>query len=37
MIVVGYKVLQLINNKDQETLGYKILWRTNIVASHKEN
>ena len=37
MDVVGYKVLHFINNEDQETLGYKTLWRTNTVASHREN
>ena len=35
--VVGCKVLHIINNEDQEELGYKTLWRTNGVASHKEN
>lgn len=37
MIVIGCKVLHFINNEDQEVLGYKILWHTNPVASHKEN
>ena len=35
--VVGYKVLHFINNEDLEALGYKTLWRTNIIASYKEN
>jgi len=35
MIVIGCKVLHFINDKDQEALGYKILWSTNAVASHK--
>ena len=35
--VVGYNVLHFINNKDQEALGYKTLWRTNVVASYREN
>ena len=36
MIVVGYKVLYFINNKDQEALGYKTLWRTNAAASQRK-
>jgi len=35
--VVGCKVLHFINNEDYEALGYKTLWRTNAVASHREN
>ena len=35
--VVGYKVLHFINNEDLEALGYKTLWRTNTIASHREN
>ena len=35
--VVSCKVLHFINNEDQEVLGYKILWRTSAVASHREN
>ena len=35
--VVSCKVLHFIKNKDLEALGYKTLWCTNIVASHKEN
>ena len=35
--VIGYKVLHFINNEDQEALGYKTLWHTNAVASHREN
>ena len=35
--VVGGKVLYFINNEDQEALGYKTLWHTNVVASHREN
>ena len=35
MIIVGYKVLHFINNEDYEALGYKILWHTNAVTSHK--
>ena len=35
-IVVGCKVLHFINNEDHKALGYKTLWRTNTVASHKE-
>ena len=34
---VGYKILNFVNNKDQEVFGYKILWRTNAVTSHGEN
>ena len=37
MNVVDYKVLHFINNKDQEALGYKTLWCTNVVTSHREN
>ena len=37
MDVVSYKVLHFVNNEDQEALGYKTLWRTNAVVSHKEN
>ena len=36
MDVVGYKVLYFINNEDQEALGYKTLWRINIITSHRE-
>jgi len=35
--IVGCIVLHFINNEDQEALGYKILWRTNALASHREN
>ena len=35
MIVIGYKVLHFINDEDQEALGYKTLWHTNTVASHR--
>ena len=35
--VVGYKVLHFINVEDQEALGYKILWHTNALVSHREN
>ena len=35
--VVGCNVLHFINNEDQEALGYKTLWRINVVASHREN
>ena len=35
--VVDYKVLLFINNEDLKVLGYKTLWRTNAVASHREN
>ena len=35
--VVGYKLLHFINNEDQEALGYKIQWRTNVLAFHREN
>ena len=35
--VVGCKVLHFINNEDQEAFGYKTLWHTNAIASHKEN
>ena len=35
--IFGYKILHFINNEDQKTLGYKTLWRTNVVASHREN
>ncbi|KAM4100328.1 hypothetical protein ACB094_05G059900 [Castanea mollissima] len=34
---VGCKVLYFINNKDQETLGYKTLRRKDAVASFREN
>ena len=34
---IGCKVLHFINNEDLETLGYKTLWHTNGVASHREN
>ena len=34
---VGCKILHLINNKDQEALGYKTLKRKNVVAFFKEN
>ena len=37
MIVVGCKVLHFIYNEDQEAFGYKNLWCTNAIASHKEN
>ena len=37
LIVVSCKILHFINNKYQNALGYKILWRTNAVASLKEN
>ena len=37
MDVVGCKILHFINNKDHEALGYKTLWHTNAVASHREN
>ena len=36
IIVIDCKVLHFINNEDQEALGYKILWRINVVASYKE-
>ena len=36
-IVVGCKVLHFINNEDQKALGYKTLWHTNAVSSHREN
>ena len=36
MVVVDYKVFHFINNEDQEALGYKILWRTIAIASHRE-
>jgi len=29
--------VKFFNNEDQEALGYKTLWRTKAVASHKEN
>ena len=32
----GCKVFNFINNEDLEALGYKTLWRTNVVASHRE-
>ena len=35
--VVGCKVLHFINNDDQEALGYKTLWWTSAVASHRKN
>ena len=35
--VVGYKILHFINNEDLKALGYKTLWRTNVVASHRKN
>ena len=35
--VVGCKVLHFINNEDQEAFGYKTLWRTSTITSHKEN
>ena len=35
--VVSYKVFHFINNEDQDELNYKILWCTNVVASHREN
>ena len=35
--VVGCKVLHFINNEDEEALGYKTLWHTNTLASHREN
>ena len=34
---VGCKVLHFINNKDQEALGYKTLWRKDTVASFKRD
>ena len=34
---IGCKILHFVNNKNQEALGYKILWRTNAITSHKEN
>ena len=34
--VIGSKVLHFVNNEDQEVLGYKILWRTNAIAFHRE-
>ena len=37
MIIVDCKVLYFINNENQEALDYKTLWRTNTVASHREN
>ena len=37
MIVVGYKVFHCINDEDHEAFGYKTLWRSNTVASHREN
>ena len=35
--IVGYKVLNFINNEDQEAFGYKTLKRKGAVASLKEN
>ena len=35
--VVGCKVLYFINNEDLEPLDCKTLWRTNVVASYREN
>ena len=35
LIVVGCKVLQFIDDKDQEVLGYKTLRHINVVASHR--
>ena len=35
--VVGCTVLRFINNEDYEALSYKTLWRTNAIASHREN
>ena len=35
--IVGCKVLHLINNEDQEALNFKTLWRTNEIASHRED
>ena len=35
-MTVGCKVLYFINDEDKEALGYKTLWRTNAVASHRE-
>ena len=34
---VGCKVLQFINNEDQEAFGYKTLRRKDAVASSREN
>ena len=34
---VGCKVLHIINNEDQEALGYKILRRKYAIASFREN
>jgi len=36
MDVVGSKVFHFINNEDQKTLGYKTLWHTNAIASHRK-
>ena len=36
MDVISCKVLHFINNEDQEALGYKTLWRTNALDSHRE-
>ena len=35
--VVGWKVLHIINNEDQEALGYKTLRHKNAITSCKEN
>ena len=35
--IVGCKVLHFINNEDQKAFGYKTLWRTNAITSHREN
>ena len=37
MDVNDCKVCHFINNEDQETLGYKTLWRINAIASQREN
>ena len=34
--VVGCKVPHFINDEDLEALGYKTLWCTNVIASHRE-
>ena len=35
MVVVGCKILHFINNEYQEAFGYKSLWHTNTVVSHR--
>ena len=34
---VGCKIIHFIHNEDQKALGYKTLWCTNAIASHREN